>query len=376
MFVNKSLNLIKTSCLIILIFLFFSCEKEDALDNCESVYPESISIYSQKQLNEFTKCNYTSIEGRLRLENVNDLSGLKSLVSAEEVRIVYSELENLEGLNNLKYITGGIDKFNKVVEGALMINGTSITSLKGLSSLEKINAFVVYNNHNLYDYCDVNSEVFDFENYQVHDNKFNPKKEQLIEETKCKETRFINEKVFNGDVIIGPPYINANFETVQEFANEGYSVINGSLRIIHTSSLDPLSKLKLILGNFEIGFSYEEDHTTFYRYNDLKNLKGLDSLTTIEGSFNIVATLSLKNLSGLENLKTIGGSVNIVNNPSLENLDGLEALKKVNSLRIERNKKLESFCAIKNLEFTFFQVERNKYNPSKEQIKSDAECSN
>ena len=82
-------------------------------------------------------------------------------------------------------------------------------------------------------------------------------------------------------------------------------------------------------------------------------LEGLEQITEIEGSLNIMDTQYIYTLHGLDNLSTIGGDINI-QNTTLQSLGGLESLTtisgSVNSI-ISNNSELENLNGFNNLSF-------------------------
>lgn len=88
--------------------------------------------------------------------------------------------------------------------------------------------------------------------------------------------------------------------------------------------------------------------------NEISNLNGLNSLTSIGGSLHIGNTLintdSITSLSGLENLSSIGGWLFIENMDGLVNLNGLEGLNSIGiTLYLESNENLGSLSGLENL---------------------------
>ena len=90
------------------ITLMYSCNTSD---NEPKAYFENVGFLNQNELDEFAKNQYEIIHGDLVLDGVNDLSGLSSLRQIDgHLMISYTELENLDGLENLEHI-GGILHF-------------------------------------------------------------------------------------------------------------------------------------------------------------------------------------------------------------------------------------------------------------------------
>ena len=100
-------------------------------------------------------------------------------------------------------------------------------------------------------------------------------------------------------------------------------------------------------GNYYSGISLNGN-------NGILNLKGLENLVDVRGSFSVSHNNRLLNFQGLESLKTIAHSVYIDHNESLtdiENLSGLELLSEF-SLKSNNNlKELPNFINLTTLDF-------------------------
>ncbi len=301
--------------ILIAVLLLFSCDSDDDSDSCPTTFIGEVAIKNQEELDRFFKCKYKIIEGRLTLFGVNDISALKNLEQVNEIRISNTKLITLEGLNNLK-----------VLKGEIMIIGNSeLISLDGLSSLVEIPALNVRGNSKLYDFCELSGDLVNNTSYVVSGNNFNPSRDDLINETVCKSEINIGEKVYDGNVSILPYHTsnrNGRYQSVEDFAKLGYTKIDGSLEIALWGSLESLSSLKEITGDFKLGYYHYEDGSQFVWGNAFENLKGLEALKTIGGTFQLIGSNNLKNIDELINLEYLGG-INISSNPLLENIDGL-----------------------------------------------------
>lgn len=301
--------------MLILALSVFSCDKDDDSNSCPTAFVGEVVIKNQEELDRFFKCKYKIIEGRLTLFGVNDISALKNLEQVNEIRISNTKLITLEGLNNLK-----------VLKGEIMIIGNSeLISLDGLSSLVEIPALNVRGNSKLYDFCELSGDLVNNTSYVVSGNNFNPSRDDLINETVCKSEINIGEKVYDGNVSILPYHTsnrNGRYQSVEDFAKLGYTKIDGSLEIALWGSLESLSGLKEITGDLKLGYYHYEDGSQFVWGNAFENLKGLEALKTIGGTFQLIGSNNLKNLDELINLEYLGG-INISVNPLLENIDGL-----------------------------------------------------
>ena len=144
------------------------------------------------------------------------------------------------------------------------------------------------------------------------------------------------------------------------------AIINGDFIIIGNALLEEISpfKVKKINGFFGL------------RSNPLlKDLKGLQHITNIDGLFYLDYNHSLTNLDGLKNLSYVY-SVIIAGNNSLINLDGLNNLARIErSLEISKNTNLSSFSGLqklfKNGDFKgSYECLGNAFNPSKNDLET------
>lgn len=115
-------------------------------------------------------------------------------------------------------------------------------------------------------------------------------------------------RTYNGDYYI---------KYIQDVKNlEGYSVINGDLIISESS---------------------------------VSNLNGLECLTRIEGTLNIIKNEELINVDAFKNLTSIGGTLKLEGNSILTNLKGFQNLISVGRLIIKSNDELMNIEDLRNL---------------------------
>ncbi|MFC4219594.1 hypothetical protein [Flagellimonas marina] len=183
-------------------------------------------------------------------------------------------------------------------------------------------------------------------------------------------------KIFDGDVVL------ESQQEVDDFGNQGYSEITGSLFIgkaivtgpsdaSDISSLTPLSNLETIGSTFTIYFNPDITGldgllglTTIggdlvVRFNNfINNLDGLNGLTEIGGKLEIQGEDSLLNINGLSNVLFIGGSISFQRNDSLGSIAGLQNLTEVNgSLELFQNPlltNLDGLLALRNVKGDFW----------------------
>lgn len=175
-------------------------------------------------------------------------------------------------------------------------------------------------------------------------------------------------KIYEGDVIL------ESQQEVDDFGNQGYIGITGSLLIGDTtvtgpwdasdiSNLTPLSNLETIGSTFTIFFNPSltsleglSNLTSIggdlhVRFNDgLLHMDDLASLTQIEGELILNSNDAMTNLDGLSNLISLGGGIHILNNDLLTNIQGLSNLTVINGdIEINYNIALTSFAGFQSL---------------------------
>jgi hypothetical protein len=233
----------------------------------------TITLSTQAQVNNFPTRGCTAITGNLIISgsNINNLTGLSSLTSvSNNVRIIDNTvLTNLNGLNNLTKVGGENG-------GDLRINNNpQLISVAGLSGLTRIG--------------------FDL---QVTDNTVLPNLDGL----------------------------------------NNLTSIGGDLRIQNNPKLISVAGLS---GLTSVSFNAQISG------NDvLSNLTGLNNLTSIGGDLLIQANPQLSSVAGLSGLRSISFDLRITNNAILTSLTGFSSLTSIGGdLRINNNPQL-SVCAI------------------------------
>lgn len=144
-----------------------------------------------------------------------------------------------------------------------------------------------------------------------------------------------------GDFMIGYYESGGNDELTNLTGLDNLSIIGGSLQIINNQSLISLTGLE---GLVHIGNSLGISN------NGLTNLEGLNNLLTIGGGLFIAYDYCLVNLSGLSSLFSINGDLEIHSNYVLNSLTGLENLNgsSIDNLSIYGNESL-SVCDVQSI---------------------------
>lgn len=167
-----------------------------------------------------------------------------------------------------------------------------------------------------------------------------------------------NDDVFVGDIVLQTQ------EEVDDFGNNTYSVIHGSLAITgdDITDLSVLNTITYISGtlrafnangisNFaglqnldSIGYSLLIENS-----NNLISLAGLDNLTFIGSRLEIK---NCSNLLEIENLKHLAADLAIIyisNNPSLTTINGIRNITEIRNIHIHDNQSLENLNGLENI---------------------------
>jgi hypothetical protein len=119
-----------------------------------------------------------------------------------------------------------------------------------------------------------------------------------------------------------------------------YTTVSGSLVMNgkHIKNLEGIENVSSIGGSLCI------------EYNDaLTSLSGLQNITSVPGYLSIGGNADLKSLSGLENITSVGKTLKIESNDGLTSLSGLDGLASVGSLYIWGNPALTSLSVFQNI---------------------------
>lgn len=172
--------------------------------------------------------------------------------------------------------------------------------------------------------------------------------------------------------------INTNEYLITLNGLNNITSIGGSLIIRDNdlmTSLYGLNSLEVVDGEAMIAMNYQlpnlvglnslnhVDWLIIGSNEQLVSLNGLNNLTSVTNSVDIIDNQSLDNLEGLNSLSTIGGNLTIYFNDNLINLDGLNDLEFIDSeLQIRYNESLISINGLSNIDPEFlysFEIESN-----------------
>ncbi len=261
---------------------------------------------------------------------LTSLEGLESLTSNGGQLVIESNdaLTNLTGLENLAVI----EKFLSIYRNA------NLSSLVGLDNVDTNSITHLYiENNNVLSTCAVTTIC----NYLASPHGFiriegnAPGCNSVEEVEEACESSCLPEGIFFTT--------QAQIDSFQT-NYPGCIEIEGSVTIVgdDIENLHGLSSLTSIGGTLEIGNDDEGNP-------NLVNLSGLDSLKTIGNQLYVVSNESLNNLNGLNNLTHLIG-MEICNNPSLKNIIALSKLTFLGPSHIINNDSLTNLCGFEGLD--------------------------
>lgn len=331
--------------------LLFTCDKNNDDVEMPTLYEGNVYITNQIELEDFASYGYKKINGHVKITGVNSLVSLIELEEVFTLEIFETQLDNLQGLNNLIAFTGE-DALNEEIKDSQIIirDNKSLSSLEGLASAIVIDHLTIRNNVNLYNFCAIiNIEVLGF--YNVEENWLNPTTAELKNSSTCLKEVYINpncnkesiRKVYSGNINI------TNQQELIEFGAQAYTEVEGLLTISGVNNLVAIERVRLI-------------DRLVIKNTELKNLDDLKCLAILN-ELHLFDNPLLENLKGLSSTKISqpnvyayefdffneSGALTISNNDALINLEGLENIEYLRTVLIENNDNLTSLKALSNL---------------------------
>ncbi len=282
--------------------------------SCYPIYTGDLTLKYQGEVNLFT---YTEVTGTLTINGnyIKNLNGLSTLTAVGGINIRYNPLlTNLEGLENLKSV--GVVSIN---------NNNALTNLAIFENLTSTRFLSINNNPSLNSLAGLENITSVEKNLFIANNDALTSLEGLDNITSVGIELDIKE--------------NASLTSLAGLGN--LSSVGESLIISNNYLLTSLEGLESLTSI--------RDLITITNNNSLTSLAGLDNITTL-GRLAITYNSMLPDLEGLENLISIEDRLSINNNYRLTSLNGLDNLTSVGeSMSIENNRKLVSFCALYRL---------------------------
>ena len=270
------------------------CEDEnEILANCSSnqnVCPGDITLSSQTEVDAWPGC--TIVEGTLRIQG-SDITDLSPLATLQKVRGALffqnnTSLVSIAGMENVDSVEALLFIDNPLLEGIGELGGLTQT---GIASI------VILRNHSL-------QSIGVFNNFTSADNI------EILE--------------------------NDGLQSITGFSN--LQIVDGKIHILEHANLTEVSGFQNLV---EI-----TDQILFLGNLSLANLSGFGELETVGAEMVIVDNNQLENLNNFSNLNSVGDFV-LLRNESLQQINALSSLISVSgSLSIENNPALSNCCGI------------------------------
>ncbi|PVW15134.1 leucine-rich repeat protein [Marixanthomonas spongiae] len=258
----------KTLLFSLLLLLVIACNKDDDPTNATNNYVGDVTLRTQKEVEDFGKMGYTSVEGTICIgcidqNDIDDLSSLSTLKKVNTLNIQNNTvLTSLDGLGNLTDIDNLLISKNPILE--------NLNSFSGVTAINTI-------------------ELDDNESLRNIEGLYNLT--AIREHVKFINTRVVNLNFENVTVLGGFESTDSRFETITIGATKV-----GSFTLNNCYSLTQLN-----IANIE-----EIDHLYLIENNKLSNLN-LENLKKINGTFSFVRNVALRSLKAdnLTSLKTL-----------------------------------------------------------------------
>jgi acyl-[acyl carrier protein]--UDP-N-acetylglucosamine O-acyltransferase len=303
--------------------------------------------------------NLSFVGGKLEINGNNSLSSLAGL---ESVTFVGGEL----GIYNSDALTSLTGLENIASAGSLEIGrNESLSNLTGLAGLTTVNGEMsIFKNDNLTSLSGLEGVTTIGGSLSIGRYGGNPVLTSLnglenIDATSISEI-FIcqNHALTNCGILSLCDYLASPIASVNIYDNAP-----GCNNPAEASQNCPIATDCLPYGNYYFCYQYEIDNfslnypgctelagTVKISGDDISNLNGLTSITSIGGDLIITENSSLTNLTGLEGLTSLGGTLLINSNPGLISLSGLESLTSISgNLEVSLNSTLTSLTGIDNI---------------------------
>jgi hypothetical protein len=237
-------------------------EGNDETAQCSAGCMWSGSLYLSKphDIDVFGRLGCTTVDGRLVIED--------------------SSLTNLDGLESLRRVTGGIH----------IIDNAHLREISGLANLEQALSVTVAGNDKL---------------------------ETL--------NAFMSLELLGGWRRV---YIGDN-PSLTDLRGLGGRTFMGWLIIVNNDSLASLSDLHALESATRFVIQGNDGLVDLRGLENFKHVSGWCGGATFGGKMSICANANLESLDGLENLETVGSSLQISSNPSLTDVSALSRLESI-----------------------------------------------
>lgn len=358
----------------------------------------SVWLPNQEAIDNFAKNhpNLTIIEGDLVIgdycyanEDINNLLPLSKITTIEGDLVIAKNLalKNLKGLHHVEIVNGNVsvsenqillnlNGFENLIYTGQSLNivyNINLEDINGLQQLIYTNGLNISGNEklnicNTKTICDliINSKFLPNFNGNATDcnhlnllkacNFFERKPNTCFPDSsqlplfsyyyKQEELDSFLIKYPNCTEIYGRVALRNSINDLQPLRN--INTIRGDfeLEVIHPRNLKGLENLETIGGSFKL-----YDLTILKNFNELKTLKHIGEHLSISSCNNLVDN------NGLNKLKTIGKQLRFKDNRKLQTISNFDSLDTVGSIFIESNNSLIGISGFKNLRTIFDKIE-------------------
>tara|TARA_R110002110_G_scaffold374154_5_gene583983 strand:+ start:1555 stop:2934 length:1380 start_codon:yes stop_codon:yes gene_type:complete len=267
------------------------------------------------------------------VNDITNLNGLASIISAQNIYMRYTEVSNFSGLNNME----------DVLQLSIWFNN-DMTNLDGLASLRSIVGLQIFVSSSITDLSGLDS-IETIENLDLFSNP------ALSDISQLSFLETVNSLTINSNALgslNGLENLHTVFEdlTISNESLENFNelsslqTIGGSLNITNNMLLNDVTAFNNIV---------LLDELYVVRCPNLSNFSGLENIQDISGRLRIGYNTTLTDMSVFSNLNSVG-DLDIYDNDNLVSLSGLGNLQFVsNRLFVSRNILLSSIDALNNL---------------------------
>lgn len=304
----------------------------------------TIALYSQAAVNGFKHqygCSVINGTLDIRGEDIVNLDSLIQITQTGQLLIHQTSLTNLDGLNNLKKTTGGIDiEFNNVlttlsglnnvdiVQGNLFITDNPLLlSLNGLNGIDSVREQIWVKRNNMLQNLTGLDNLISAQNILLEQNPALFSFEGLGNLTTLRDgfKSTLNQSVTHMGDFGKLKHVGKIFFII-------YSPLLQSLEGLKIESID--------------GGTIAGGEGLYISQTAIKDMKGLEHLDHIDGRLYLYFNENLKTLTGLENLRFVGGHFGIEDNHILNSLDAIADLEYIGGeMEISDNDSLQ-LCSV------------------------------
>lgn len=312
------------------------------IDEC---YRYGVDFYSQIELDnfqiEYPQCRKIMGDVFINGSDISSLSGLSSINTIDGSLIIRyaNELTNLSGLDSLRTINGEFYIFNN----------NSLQDLTGLEMIDSLpDNLSIKDNQILSDLSGLNNLKKIGTNLIVKNN----------DSLRSIQALSALNSVFA--VKISDNYLLENLEGLENIDSiEGFIIANNNSKLESLNGIQNLESIGGIsvyqnyslrsLANFNNIDSLAIDLFIVDNYNLLK-LDGLHRIKKVKGKLTIENNFNLESLQGLDSLEIIGSHMEIRGIPNITNFSHLENLKEIGgSIYITGNNNLSDLNGMQNI---------------------------